>query len=138
MFETILLALDDSDHAKDALEATKSLAKLSGGQVRVLHVREFGFAGRAGQVDLEDKTEAHQLVDQAVADLKASGVEATGTVRGSLHGHAAGEILDEATSAGATTIVMGSRGRSELTGLVLGSTTHKVLHLGSFPVLVVR
>jgi nucleotide-binding universal stress UspA family protein len=138
MFETILLALDNSEHAKEALETTKSLAKLSGGQVRVLHVREFGFAGRAGQVDLEDKTEAHQIVDQAVADLKAVGVEATGIVRGALHGHAAGEILDEAASAGATTIVMGSRGRSELKGLVMGSTTHKVLHLGTFPVLVVR
>jgi nucleotide-binding universal stress UspA family protein len=35
-------------------------------------------------------------------------------------------------------IVMGSRGRSDLTGLVLGSTAHKVIHLTDRPVLVVR
>jgi nucleotide-binding universal stress UspA family protein len=33
---------------------------------------------------------------------------------------------------------MGSRGRSELAGLVLGSTAHKVIHLADRPVLVVR
>jgi len=35
-------------------------------------------------------------------------------------------------------IVMGSRGRSDLAGLVLGSTAHKVIHLADRPVLVVR
>jgi nucleotide-binding universal stress UspA family protein len=35
-------------------------------------------------------------------------------------------------------IVMGSRGRGDLAGLVLGSTAHKVIHLADRPVLVVR
>jgi nucleotide-binding universal stress UspA family protein len=138
MFENILLAIDGSEQANKALSAAETVAKLSGGQVRVLHVREFGFAGRAGQVDLEDKTEAYQIVDQAVTALTAAGVAATGTVRGALHGHAAGEILDEAASSGAGAIVMGSRGHSELAGLIVGSTTHKILHVGKLPVLVVR
>jgi len=33
---------------------------------------------------------------------------------------------------------MGSRGRGDATGLLLGSTTHKVIHLADRPVLVVR
>jgi nucleotide-binding universal stress UspA family protein len=33
---------------------------------------------------------------------------------------------------------MGSRGSSDLAGLVLGSTAHKVIHLADRPVLVVR
>jgi nucleotide-binding universal stress UspA family protein len=33
---------------------------------------------------------------------------------------------------------LGSRGHTELVGLIIGSTTHKVLHLGTLPVLVVR
>jgi nucleotide-binding universal stress UspA family protein len=138
MFERILLAIDGSDQTHNVLTAAESLAKLSTGEVRVMHVREFGFAGRAGQVDLEDKAEAHQIVDQAVEQLINAGIGATGVVRGALHGHAAGEILDEAASAGSTVIVMGSHGHSELVGLIIGSTTHKVLHLGQLPVLVVR
>jgi nucleotide-binding universal stress UspA family protein len=137
MFEVLLLAVD-SGPAKKTYEAAEQLAKLSGGEVRVLHVREYGFAGRAGQVDFEEKGEAHEVVDKAVADLTAAGIKASGTVRGAQFGHAAAEILDEAASVGATTIVMGSRGLNALEGLIVGSTTHKVLHLGSIPVLVVR
>jgi nucleotide-binding universal stress UspA family protein len=33
---------------------------------------------------------------------------------------------------------VGSRGRSDLAGLFLGSTAHKVIHLSDRPVLVVR
>ena len=33
---------------------------------------------------------------------------------------------------------MGSRGRSDIEGLLLGSVTHKVLTLAKVPVLVVR
>jgi nucleotide-binding universal stress UspA family protein len=35
-------------------------------------------------------------------------------------------------------IVMSSRGRGDLAGLLLGSTAHKVIHLADRPVLVVR
>jgi len=35
-------------------------------------------------------------------------------------------------------IVMGSRGRGDLAGAILGSTAHKVIHLADRPVLVVR
>ena len=33
---------------------------------------------------------------------------------------------------------MGSKGHGDLAGLLLGSTTHKVIHLTGLPVLVVR
>jgi len=35
-------------------------------------------------------------------------------------------------------IVLGSRGLSTLGGLLLGSVAHKILHLATCPVLVVR
>jgi nucleotide-binding universal stress UspA family protein len=46
--------------------------------------------------------------------------------------------VDAARAHDAGVIVMGSRGRSDLAGLVLGSTAHKVIHLSDRPVLVVR
>jgi nucleotide-binding universal stress UspA family protein len=46
--------------------------------------------------------------------------------------------VDSASEHDAGTIVMGSKGRGDLAGLVLGSTAHKVIHLADRPVLVVR
>ncbi len=86
----------------------------------------------------EEHDHAVALVDLAVADLGAAGVNATGTVRASLSGLVVAEILEEAEEFGASVIVMGSRGMSDLTGLLVGSTAHKVIHLGRLPVLVVR
>ena len=48
------------------------------------------------------------------------------------------EIVSEAKKRGADVIVMGSRGRGDLAGLVLGSTAHKVIHLADRQVMVVR
>ena len=138
MFEHILTVLDGSPHDAKTIAASKELALFSGGQVRVVHVREGHFIGRAGFVPSEEHDEASRVVDRAVADLVDAGVQATGTVRASLTGLVATEILAEAEETGASVIVMGSRGVNELTGLLVGSTAHKVLHLGWLPVLVTR
>ena len=59
-------------------------------------------------------------------------------MRNTTYGHAAREILADAKEHDVGVIVMGTRGRSELAGLVVGSTAHKVIHLADRPVLVVR
>ena len=64
--------------------------------------------------------------------------EGDGGGAGSLASLVAPEILAEAEESGASLIIMGSRGLSDLKGLLVGSTTHKVLHLGRLPVLIVR
>ncbi|HUZ22075.1 MAG TPA: universal stress protein [Acidimicrobiales bacterium] len=138
MYERILVALDGSEHSRRALEHAKALALLATSQVRVLHVREEYFIGRAGQVPAEAHQEAAKLVDDAVASLTEAGVPASGMLRASLAGRVAGEILEEAESWDASLVVMGSRGLTDLVGLLLGSTAHKVLHLGKTPVLIVH
>ena len=82
--------------------------------------------------------EASHLLDRTVEDLVNAGVNATGTVRCSASAFVALEILEEAENCGASVIVMGCRGISDLTGLLVGSTAHKVLHLGRLPVLLIR
>ena len=100
-----------------------------------LHERE---PSKFGVTSTETSSHAQSVVDQAVQKLTAAGVKASGTARDSLFGLAAREILSEADSRDAGVIVMGSRGRGGLAGLLLGSTAHKVMHLASRPVLIVR
>jgi len=82
--------------------------------------------------------EAQESVDAAVAELTQAGIKAHGEVKNTLYGHAAREIVEDAKALDVGAIIMGSRGRSDLVGLVLGSTAHKVIHLADRPVLVVR
>ena len=53
-------------------------------------------------------------------------------------GDPAGEILERAAQIGADMIVMGSRGLSDLKGLLVGSVSHKVNHLADCTCITVR
>ena len=65
-------------------------------------------------------------------------MKAYGDVGTTLFGYAARNIVDDAKEHDVDVIVMGSRGRGDLAGLILGSTAHKVIHLTDRPVLIVR
>ncbi len=138
MYKSLLVAIDHSEITERVLGAARDLATLSGGEVWVLHLREREVMPRAGLVANESPDEARAAVDAAVEELAKAGITAHGEVRNTLFGHAAAEIVDDAKEHGAGVIIMGSRGRGDLAGLVLGSTAHKVIHLTDRPVLVVR
>ena len=139
MFDKILVAVDHSEVSDRALDAARDLALLSKGEVWVLHLREREVAVKTG-VALSDESmdEASAAVAAAVDKLTAAGVTAHGDVWTTLFGYAARNIIDDAKEHDVDVIVMGSRGRGDLAGLVLGSTAHKVIHLTDRPVLIVR
>jgi nucleotide-binding universal stress UspA family protein len=86
----------------------------------------------------ETEREATSMIEAAVDKLTAAGVKAHGHVGTTIFGYAARSIVDDAIENDVDVIVMGSRGRGDLAGLVLGSTAHKVIHLTDRPVLIVR
>ena len=139
MYDKILVAVDHSEPSDRALLAARDLALLSKGEVWVLHLREREIATKTGVV-LTDETadEASAAVEAAVDKLTAAGVKAHGDVGHTIFGYAARSIVDDAIDRDVDVIVLGSRGRGDLAGLVLGSTAHKVIHLTDRPVLIVR
>ena len=138
MYERLLVALDHSESSTRALAAAKDLAAAAGSEVWILHLREREVIAEMGNVPSESDTEAQSGVEQAVEELKKAGINAHGEIREALFGHAARDIVEDAKSHDVSVIVMGSRGRSELSSLLVGSVAHKVLHLADRPVLVVR
>ena len=139
MYDKILVAVDHSEVSDRALDAARDLALLSKGEVWVLHMREREVAVKTG-VSLSDESmdEASAAVAALVDKLTAAGVKAHGDVGTTLFGYAARNIVDDAKEHDVDVIVMGSRGRGDLAGLILGSTAHKVIHLADRPVLIVR
>ena len=139
MYDKILVAVDHSEISDRAVLAARDLAMLSKGEVWVLHLREREVAVKTGvAMTAESADEANAAVSAAVEVLTQAGVKAHGDIRTTLFGYAAREIVDDAIEHDADLIVMGSRGRSDLVGFVLGSTAHKVIHLTDRPVLIVK
>jgi len=138
MYDRLLVAVDHSEVSGRVLAAARDLATLSKGKVWVLHLREREVIAQMGQVPSETDQQAHQSVDDGVAELKKAGIDAVGEVRQTVFGHAAREIVADAKEHNADVIIMGSRGRSDFAGALLGSTAHKVIHLADRPVLVIR
>jgi nucleotide-binding universal stress UspA family protein len=137
MFKNIVLAVDGSDHAHRAVPIAAELAKLAGGKVMVFHVREHDMS--RGQLwELETESEANAVVKRAVDELKKAGAAADGKVIRTAHGKVAEALVDSARDSKADAIVLGSRGLSDLAGLVLGSVAHKVIHLSDKTVVVAR
>jgi nucleotide-binding universal stress UspA family protein len=136
MFGTILLAVDGSEPSNRAVAHTAQLASCVGAEVVVLHVYEHGAGESTGSHPVPDGS--RRLVESAVRAIKVGGAKAKGEVVSATYGRAARLILQTATDEDAGLIVMGSRGLSDLAGLVMGSVAHKVLHLAQCPVLVVR
>jgi nucleotide-binding universal stress UspA family protein len=70
--------------------------------------------------------------------MRDAGIAASGKVQDVAAGHVAKNIVETATAHGADLIVMGSRGLSDIQGILLGSVTHKVMQLAPIAVLVAR
>jgi nucleotide-binding universal stress UspA family protein len=133
MFEQILLAVDGSEHSKKAAAAAADIATKPGGEVHVLYIHEVGLFA-----PVESTAEAQALVDGVVEQLQDGGVKASGDAIAARSGSVAPSILEAARSLGSDLIVMGTRGLSDFSGLLLGSVAHKVIHHADCPVLVVR
>jgi nucleotide-binding universal stress UspA family protein len=139
MYDRILVAVDHSEMSDRAVRAARDLAVLSKGEVWVLHLREREMGAKTGVLRIDETTDdANAQVAAAVEVFTEAGVKAHGEVRNTIFGYAAREIVHDAIEVDADVIVMGSRGRGDIAGLLLGSTAHKVIHLSDRPVLVVR
>jgi len=140
MFKTILLAVDGSEHAEKAAELAAQLAREGNDEIVVTHVTEVlpaRYQVHPG-LDYEFDQEAIELAKGYATDMESDGLKVRIELRHSQYGHIARVITNLADELDAGLIVMGSRGRSDLSALLLGSVAHKVLHLSSVPVLIVR
>jgi nucleotide-binding universal stress UspA family protein len=137
MFKHILVALDGSTYSQLALPAAIEVARKFDSEVLVLHVTEHD-RGRAVMFTLETPADVTIMVGEGVKAAHEAGVAARGKVRDAAAGHVAKAIVETALANGIDLIVMGSRGLSDIQGLMLGSVTHKVMQTADIPVLVVR
>jgi nucleotide-binding universal stress UspA family protein len=123
----VLFATDRSAASRAALLAVAGLAVGGGTEVIVLHVDDRG-----------QPEEGRKLATDTAWGLIALAVNARAEVRPAARGQVAAVIAAAAAEHDADLVVLGSRGRSDLGGLLLGSVGHEVLELVPCPVLLIR
>jgi nucleotide-binding universal stress UspA family protein len=136
MFKVIIWATDGSSGAAQALPFAKGLTQANGARLIVVHVNEIGGVRVTGPVKFnEDEVQA--AIRKQVEDLKQEGLNVTLEVLDVIIGGAAPVIAEIANKEGADLIVAGTRGYGSVVGLLLGSVTHRLLHIVHCPVLTV-
>ena len=145
---TLLLADDGSPDAAIAERLVARMPGFRGMRVRVVTVEEhttnwFGWlepesAGAVQRLEDDlalDRERQERALQQAVDRLNAAGLVATSEIR---TGRASHEIVAASKGFGADVIVMGTRGQSGLTRLLLGGVARSVLQHAQCSVLIVR
>jgi nucleotide-binding universal stress UspA family protein len=136
MFGTIVVGVDGSGPAGRAVETVAKIAAGTKDEVVVCHGVVVTHAWGEDFPE-ETRDETRQLVDRYVAQLAAAGVPATGEVPGALDKGIGDALIGVAKSHQAGLIVVGTRGRSNVKSMLLGSTAHEVVGKSTVPVLVV-
>jgi len=140
MFERILLAVDGSEQGYEAARTAADLARaLKSERLRIVVVFE-KIPAYLGEPNLQKAIDTRLAEAQ---DILQKAVEMVGDVPAEVHtelieGDAAESIIEVARIRNSDVIVMGSRGLGRLAGLVLGSTSQKVVSHAPCPVLIVR
>jgi nucleotide-binding universal stress UspA family protein len=140
MFEKVLLAVDGSDHALHAARLAADLAcTMKSKEFRIV-VAYDSIPPYLGEPNMQYAIDARMKEAQSI--LQAA-VEAVGDVPAEIYtelieGSSADAIINVAVTRASDVIVMGSRGLGTLAGLLLGSTSQKVVSHAPCPVLIVR
>ena len=134
-----LVPVDGSDYSMRAAKYAAELVELTNGEIVLMHchksfpivLREPHFQNAINKI----MEKSNILVEPYRKLFQETGTSFTERL---LEGPAANAICEVAKLEKLDMIVIGSRGRNKLEGLLLGSCTQRVLNMASCPVLVIR
>jgi nucleotide-binding universal stress UspA family protein len=136
VFKTIVWATDGSENADKALSVAKALAREQRASLVVVHIVQ-RYATKEGLAVFADEEQVEARLKDVVQELSQEGFDATLKVVNHVGPQPAHAVADVAREVGADLIVVGTRGRGAVVGLVLGSVTLRLLHVAPCPVLAV-
>jgi nucleotide-binding universal stress UspA family protein len=144
MFRNILVAIDGSIHAERALAEAADLAEGNNAALTVmtsvpdtsswLISMSYGQGTDLSVLAQETEREYTKLLDSAVDGLPQN-ISVTKILT---HGRPGRHILEQLQTGKHDLVVMGSRGRGEVSSLLLGSVSHQVLNASPAAVLIVH
>ena len=136
MFRKILVAVDGSQHARAALDLAVDLAQRYQASLCVLHAFPH-VSDLLGTPHYESLLAARSMIGQQLLESAQTQVGDAVVVETQLiEGPPAPAILRVAEEEGCDLIVIGSRGRGQIAGILLGSVSSTVAQRAHCPVLI--
>jgi len=135
--QRILVGVDGSEESLEAVRWAVDYARKVDGSLVAIKTWHYPWAMQTApaQIDTEMKDQTRDELNQAIVKSGAdtAGVDLTISVE---EGHASQVLVRE--SAGADLLVLGSRGHTPFTGMLVGSVSLHCVHASQCPVVVVR
>lgn len=146
MYKKILVAIDDSDTSRCALEEAKHLARTHGAQLCIAHVADetlMGMHNRTFTTTLNLDHARQAIVDAGRKMLDEAAAAATDIQSETLLLEASTQRVSEALASAAKAwkadlIVVGTHGRRGIQRLILGSVAEQLVRLAPVSILLVR
>ncbi|PET52319.1 universal stress protein UspA [Bacillus sp. AFS029533] len=143
MYERFLVPVDGSEHSKHALKSAKKLAQNMGINARITllniipsnninNINTFAYGVDIEQLQVE---EVRRILDESAQVLSGSSIQYDSEYH---IGDPAEMICKKAKEGDYDLIVMGSRGLSLFSELLLGSVSHKVVQHANCAVMIVK
>lgn len=143
MFSKILVAAEGSQGSDKALEIAADLSKQYGAELHAAYALNYEHylmglgVGATMTISHEELEQGAQNLLQGTTE-KLAKLDCKPTQTHILSGDAGKTIADLAKSIGADLIVVGSKGHSNISGLLLGSVSQKISHLAHCSCLIAR
>lgn len=146
MYERILVPVDGSPCSNAGLAEAMKLAKLTGAQLRLLHVVDQmpfamsaeGYSAISGDVLSLLREAGEEILQQGREQAVAAGIATDTVMFDSLAGRVADRVAEQASQWPADLVVLGTHGRRGVRRMLLGSDAEQVLRTAPVPVLLVR
>jgi manganese transport protein len=137
VYKKILVALENTSSDEPMLEHVRRLARLTGGEVLLVHVADGWAARNFDQLKLAESEEIRADREYLQKQAEAFRRDGLRTEWELAMGNPPQEILRVAESSGCDLIAMASHGHKAVGDVIYGSTINKVRHNTVIPILVV-
>jgi len=144
MFSSIVVGIDGSETAREAVRQATALAQAVGARIELVsayepvsdaRLREAVAVPRDLHWIINPREDVEATLDAAAAEIRAAGVKVEIFAR---QGDPADAILDVAEERNSDLIVIGNKGMTGAKRFLLGSVPNKVSHHAPCSVLIIR
>lgn len=146
MYQRILVPVDGSPTSNCGLAEAIKVAKLTGAQVRLLHVVDEmpfamsgeGYGAMATDVLTLLREAGEAILQQGRTLVKDNGIAVDAVLFDSLAGRLCDRVVEQVKAWHADLVVLGTHGRHGVKRALLGSDAEQILRTSPVPVLLVR